>query len=128
MDQQTGQCRMFKCKDCGAAFASRKGKSGRRVLFCPECIKEHRREKDRLHKARKQSQTAHKAMLARLAARDAEYERGGHAAESRVTVRDGLRVETRGRVFGSPVGVITPPRVLKPTSYLHIAPKRSGQK
>ena len=102
--QQTGQCRMFKCGDCGAAFASRKSKKGPRVRFCPECIKEHRREKDRLHMARKQSQTAHKAMLARLAARDAEYERGGHAAESRVTVRDGLRVETRGRVCGSPVG------------------------
>ena len=102
--QQTGQYVMIKCRDCGAAFASRQSKCGPRVLFCPECIKEHRREKDRLHMARKQSQTAHTAMLARLAARDAEYERGGHAAESRVIVRDGLRIETRGRVCGSPVG------------------------
>ena len=103
-DQQTGQYVMIKCRDCGAAFASRKSKCGPRARFCPECIKEHRREKDHLHKARKQSQTAREAMLARLAARDAEYERGGHAAESRVIVRDGLRVETRGRVCGSPVG------------------------
>lgn len=101
--QQTGQYRMYTCRDCGAAFASRKGKRGRRVLFCPECIKEHRREKDRLHMARKQSQTAHEAMLARLAARDAEYERGNHVPEV-VRVSNGLRIETRGRVCGSPVG------------------------
>jgi len=102
-DQQTGKFRMVECKDCGAEFSARYNKH-HTALFCPECIKEHRRERGRRHMARKQSQTAHKAMLARLAARDAEYERGGHAAESRVTVRDGLRVETRGRVCGSPVG------------------------
>jgi len=107
-DQQTGQYRMYTCRDCGAAFASRKSKRGRRVLFCPACIKAHRKEYDCRYMSnlsrRRQSQTAHKAMMARFAARDAEYERGGHAAESRVTVRDGLRVETRGRVCGSPVG------------------------
>ena len=107
-DQQTGQYVMIECRDCGAAFASRKSKRGRRVVFCPECREAHRKEKDCRYMSnlsrRRQSQTAREAMLARLAARDAEYERGGHAAESRVTVRDGLRVETRGRVCGSPVG------------------------
>lgn len=130
-DQQTGQYRMYTCRDCGAAFSavfSAKARGAAVPSLCPECRKARKRENTRQCKARKRSQTAHKAMLARLAARDAEYERGGHAAESRVTVRDGLRIETRGRVFGSPVGVITPPRVLKPTSHLHIAPKRSGQK
>lgn len=106
-DQQTGQCRMFKCRDCGAAFSAayHKGARGAAVpSLCPNCRKAHTRENNRRCKVRKWSSTAHKAMLARLAARDAEYERGGHAEESRVTVRDGLRVETRGRVCGSPVG------------------------
>ena len=105
--QQTGQCRMFKCTDCGAEFSSpyrEKARGAAVPRLCPECRKARTRENNRRCKARKQSSTAHKAMLARLAARDAEYERGGHAAESRVTVRDGLRVETRGRVCGSPVG------------------------
>ena len=105
--QQTGQYRMYTCRDCGAAFAavySAKARGEAVPHVCPECLAEHKRENSRRYMARKQSQKAHKAMLARLAARDAEYERGGHAAESRVTVRDGLRVETRGRVCGSPVG------------------------
>ena len=129
--QQTGQYRMYTCRDCGAAFSavySAKARGEAVPHVCPECLAEHKRENSRQCKVRKWSSTARKAMMARLAARDAEYERGGHAAESRVTVRDGLRVKTRGRVCGSPVGVITPPRVLKPTSYLHIAQKRSGQK
>ena len=130
-DQQTGQYRMYTCRDCGAAFSAAYHAEARGAAvpsLCPACRKARKRENTRRCKARLRSQTPRKAMLARLEARDAEYERGGHAAESRVTVRDGLRVETRGRVLGSPVGVITPPRVLKPTSYLHIAPKRSGQK
>lgn len=105
-DQQTGQYMMIECRDCGAAFASRK--KGPRARFCPACREAHKKEYDCRYMSnlsrRRQSQTAREAMLARLAARDAEYERGGHAAESRVTVRDGLRVETRGRVCGSPVG------------------------
>lgn len=103
--QQTGQCRMFKCRDCGAAFARRKYSHSR---LCPDCREEHKKEYDRRYMSnlmrRRQSQTARETMLARLAARDAEYERGGHAAAVRVSVRDGLRVETRGRVCGSPVG------------------------
>ena len=105
--QQTGQYRMYTCRDCGAAFSAayHEGARGAAVpSLCPECREARKRGSSRQCKARKQSRTAREAMLARLAARDAEYERGGHAAESRVTVRDGLRVETRGRVFGSPVG------------------------
>lgn len=105
--QQTGQYRMYTCTDCGAAFSAvfRAEARGAAVpRLCPECRKARTKESNRQCKARMRLQTAHKAMLARLAARDAEYERGGHAEESRVTVRDGLHVETRGRVFGSPVG------------------------
>lgn len=105
--QQTGQYRMYTCRDCGATFSavfSEKARGAAVPSLCPECREARTRENNRRYKARKQSQTAHTAMLARLAARDAEYERGGHAAESRVTVRDGLRIETRGRVCGSPVG------------------------
>lgn len=105
--QQTGQYRMYTCKDCGAEFSApyrEKARGAAVPSLCPECRKARTRENNRRCKARKQSRTAREAMLARLAARDAEYERGGHAVESRVTVRDGLRVETRGRVCGSPVG------------------------
>ena len=105
--QQTGRYRMYTCRDCGAAFSAPYHAEARGAAvpsLCPECREARTRESNRRCKVRKQSSTARKAMLARLAARDAEYERGGHAAESRVTVRDGLRVETRGRVCGSPVG------------------------
>ena len=97
--QQTGQYMMYTCRDCGVEFSARYNKY-HTARFCPECIKEHRREKDRLHMARKQSQTAREAMLARLAARDAEYERGNHP-QVVVRVSNGLRIETRGNVAGS---------------------------
>ena len=106
-DQQTGLYRMYTCRDCCAEFSAayhEKARGSAVPSLCPECREARKRESNRRYMARKQSQTAREAMLARLAARDVEYERGGHAAESRVTVRDGLRVETRGRVCGSPVG------------------------
>lgn len=102
-DQQTGQYRMYTCRDCGAEFSTayhEKARGAAVPRVCPECLAEHRRENASRYKARKQSQTAHKAMLARLAARDAEYERGNYP-QVVVRVSNGLRIETRGHVAGS---------------------------
>lgn len=103
MDQQTGQCRMYTCRDCGAEFSAPYHAEARGAAvpsLCPECRKTRKRENNRRCKARKQSSTARKAMLARLAARDAEYERGNHP-QVVVRVSNGLRIETRGHVAGS---------------------------
>lgn len=102
-DQQTGRYRMYTCRDCGVEFSavySAKARGEAVPHVCPECLAEHKRENSRRYMARKQSQMAHKAMLARLAARDAEYERGNHP-QVVVRLSNGLRIETRGNVAGS---------------------------
>ena len=64
--QQTGQCRMFKCRDCGSAFSavySAKARGEAVPHVCPECLAEHKRENSRRYQARKQSQAAHTSMF-----------------------------------------------------------------
>lgn len=132
MDQQTGQYRMYTCKDCGAAFSavfSAKARGAAVPSLCPGCRKARTRENNRRCKARKQSQTARKAMLARLAARDAAYAAHPHKA-GMVSVRaDGRRVITRGIVCGTGVGGGS--KLVEPvpsTGYLHPAPSKAAGK
>ena len=104
MGQQTGQCRMFKCKDCGAEFSavcSAKARGGAVPHTCPECLKQHKRAwriRDRV--ARKPGKLLAARRAAFLARRDAEYERGNHP-QVVVRLSNGLRIETRGNVAGS---------------------------
>ena len=102
--QQTGQYRMFKCKDCGAEFSavcSAKARGGAGPHTCPECQKQHKRDwriRDRV--ARKPGKLLAARRAAFLVRRDAEYERGNHP-QVVVRVSNGLRIETRGHVAGS---------------------------
>ena len=132
MDQQTGQYRMYTCKDCGAAFSApyREKAHGAAVpSLCPECRKARTRENNRQCKARQRVRSAHKAMLARLAARDAAYAAHPHGAVT-VSVRaDGRRVITRGIVCGT--GVSGGSKLVEPvpsTGYLHPAPSKAAGK
>lgn len=96
--QQTGQYRMFKCKDCGAEFSAPNDK---RPRFCPECRKKHHREEGRLYRAaRKPGKLLAARRDAFLARRDALYD-AAHFPAPVVRVSNGLRIETRGNVAGS---------------------------
>lgn len=132
MDQQTGQYRMYTCRDCGAVFSavySAKARGEAVPHVCPECLAEHKRENSRQYMARKKSQMARKAMLARLAARDAAYAAHPHGAVT-VSVRaDGRRVITRGIVCGTGAGGVC--RLVEPvpsTGHLHPAPSKAAGK
>lgn len=136
MDQQTGQYRMYTCRDCGAKFSavySAKARGASVPSLCPECREARTRDSNRrckARKARKKSQeAAREAMLARLAARDAAYAAHPHGAVT-VSVRaDGRRVITRGIVCGTGAGGGS--KLVEPvpsTGYLHPAPTKAAGK